>query len=44
VYNQVRNRINTSFNDMGEQQLKHVSEPVRVYAIPRSRQNPKITG
>jgi len=33
VYNQVRNRINTSFNDMGEQQLKHVSEPVRVYAI-----------
>jgi len=33
VYNQVRNRIKASFRDMGDQTVKHVSRPVRAYAI-----------
>lgn len=33
VYNQVLNRIDAVFNDMGEQEVKNVSRPVRVYSI-----------
>ncbi|HSG18125.1 MAG TPA: adenylate/guanylate cyclase domain-containing protein [Anaerolineae bacterium] len=33
VYNQVQNRIDATFNDLGEHQVKNVSRPVRVYAI-----------
>ena len=33
VYNQVRNRIDAEFRDMGEKEIKHVSQPIRVYAI-----------
>ena len=33
VYEQVKNRIEQNFEDLGEQQLKHVAAPVRVYAI-----------
>jgi TolB-like protein/Tfp pilus assembly protein PilF len=33
VYNQVRNRIDAVFTDMGEQEVKHVSQPVSVFAI-----------
>ena len=33
VYNQVRNRIDADFRDMGEKEIKHVSQPIRVYAI-----------
>jgi adenylate cyclase len=33
VHNQVRNRIDCKYDDMGEHQVKHVSEPVRVYRI-----------
>ncbi len=33
VYHQVRNRIEATFDDWGEQEVKHVSQPVRVYAI-----------
>ena len=36
VYNQVRNRIEASYSDMGEQKVKHVSQPVRVFAINMS--------
>ena len=35
VYNQVRNRIDEIFLDLGHQQVKHVSNPVSVYAIQR---------
>jgi class 3 adenylate cyclase/TolB-like protein len=35
VYHQVRNRIDEIFEDWGEQEVKHVSQPVRVYAIQR---------
>ena len=38
VYNQVRNRIEAEFKDMGEKQVKHVSRPVRVYAIDVTEQ------
>jgi adenylate cyclase len=33
VYNQVKNRIKAAFEDRGEQDVKNVSDPVRVYAI-----------
>lgn len=33
VYEQVRNRIEAAFEDMGEHEVKHVSAPVRVYRI-----------
>ena len=38
VYNQVRNRIDAVFTDMGEQEVKHVSRPVSVYAINPTKQ------
>ncbi len=33
VHNQVVHRIEAEFTDLGEQEVKHVSRPVRVYAI-----------
>ena len=33
VHSQVRNRIEAAYTDLGEQTVKHVSRPVRVYAI-----------
>ena len=33
VYNQVRNRLDHEFEDLGEHKVKHVSAPVRVYGI-----------
>jgi len=39
VYNQVRNRIDAEFRDMGEKEVKHVSQPIRAYAIGVSEQN-----
>jgi len=39
VYNQVRNRIDTEFRDMGEKEVKHVSQPIRVYAIGVTEQS-----
>jgi TolB-like protein/class 3 adenylate cyclase len=37
VYNQVRNRIEADYRDMGEKEIKHVSQLVRVYAIGMSK-------
>ena len=33
VYNQVRNRLDLTFDDLGDKEVKHVSWPVRVFAI-----------
>ncbi len=33
VYNQVRNRVDAIFEDMGQQEVKNVSAPVQVYAV-----------
>jgi adenylate cyclase len=33
VYDQVRNRLDHRFEDLGEHEVKHVSAPVRAYAI-----------
>ena len=33
VYNQVKNRIDVRFEDMGAREVKHVSDPVRAYAV-----------
>ncbi len=37
VYDQVRNRIDATYEDLGEQKVKNVSAPVRVYAIQLDR-------
>ena len=47
VHDQVRNRIDVNYEDMGEQIVKHVSAPVRVYRIngasqPQSSQPVKM--
>jgi adenylate cyclase len=39
VFDQVRNRLDHHFEDLGEHEVKHVSAPVRVYAI-RHRDEP----
>ena len=33
VFDQVRNRVQANFEDLGEHEVKHVSAPVRVYKI-----------
>ncbi len=33
VYEAVRNRIEATFEDLGEQEVKHVSAPVRVFSV-----------
>ena len=33
VYDQVKGKVDTAFEDLGEQQLKNVAEPVRVYRV-----------
>ncbi len=33
VYNQVRNRVDAVFEDMGQQEVKNVSAPVQAYAV-----------
>lgn len=37
VYEQIRNRIDATFDDFGEHEVKHVSTPVRVYIHSGSR-------
>ncbi|MDP6427388.1 MAG: adenylate/guanylate cyclase domain-containing protein [Rhodospirillales bacterium] len=43
VYDQVRNRIDMAVDDMGEREVKHVSAPVRVYAIKPASENQAAT-
>ena len=33
VYNQIRNRVDASWEDMGQQEVKNVSAPVQAYAV-----------
>ena len=33
VYNQVKNRINAEYKDLGPQEVKNVAEPVQAYAV-----------
>jgi adenylate cyclase len=44
VYNQVRNRVDQHFEDIGEHEVKHVSEPVRVYRIGVGGVEPIVMG
>lgn len=41
VYDQVRNRINARYQDLGEHEVKNVSNPVRVYHVG-STENPAV--
>ena len=42
VYDQVRNRLDCRFEDMGEHEVKHVSAPVRVYRVTPGATAPKV--
>jgi adenylate cyclase len=42
VYDQVRNRLDCQFEDMGEHEVKHVSAPVRVYRVGTGATAPKV--
>src|SRR5262249_52845098 len=33
AHDQVRNRLDIAFNDLGEQQVKNITRPVRIYAV-----------
>ncbi len=46
VYNQVRNRLDYQFEDMGEHEVKHVSAPIRVFRILMASDHnlPKLEG
>ena len=37
VRNQVRDRLDYTFDDMGEQQVKNITRPVRVYRVRENR-------
>ena len=41
VYNQIRNRIEHEFEDIGRHQVKHVTTPVQVYRILLGDQKPE---
>src|SRR5258708_4606310 len=40
-YQQVRDKLTIDFEDMGEQQLKNIARPVRVYRLPIGRRAPR---
>ncbi len=42
VYEQVKNRLKCDFEDRGKQQLKHVAEPIGVFAICPGGGNAKV--
>jgi adenylate cyclase len=37
VYDQIRNRVDLSFDDLGERSLKNIAHPVRVFGLRRAR-------
>jgi adenylate cyclase len=40
AYRQVRGKVDLAVRDLGEQQLKNIREPVRVYALPAASAQP----
>ena len=44
VYHLVHNRIPATFNDLGKQKVKNISEPVRVYAINAETHKSLLSG
>lgn len=44
VYEQVRNRIEAKFEDLGEHKVKHVTVPVRVYTLGGSGKHAVVAG
>src|SRR5215831_5952574 len=42
AYDQVRDKVGVEFVDMGEQNLKNIARPVRVYAVVRDGPRPAI--
>ncbi len=44
VYDQVKNKVDAGFNDIGEQAVKNIKEPVRVYKVVRTVSGRVIPG
>src|SRR4029079_10356380 len=44
AYDQVRGKVGVEFTDLGEQNLKNIDRPVRVYAIVRDEPSPATKG
>jgi adenylate cyclase len=44
TYRQIRNRIKLKFRDLGEQKLKNISDPVRVYEVLTSSEKEEFIG
>src|SRR5690242_4403361 len=43
VHDEVRNRLNLSFDDLGERQLKNIATAVRVYRVSREANPDRLT-
>ena len=43
VRDQVRDKVDFGFEDLGEQQVKNIARPVRVYRVPRPSPTPTLT-
>ncbi len=44
VYDEIRNKPGARFKDLGEQRLKNVSRPIRVYQLVATDHPPEATG
>lgn len=44
VYDQVKNKVDAGFTDIGEQEVKNIKEPVRVYKVVRTVSGRVIPG
>ena len=43
IFEQVRDRLPNDFEDLGEQSVKNITRPVRVYRVPLESDNPSST-
>jgi hypothetical protein len=41
VYRHVRERVTFAFEDLGEQQVKNIARPVRIYRVPTALTHPE---
>ena len=44
VYNQVKNKLELNYDDMGEQTVKNIPEPIRVYRVREKEKDIEVQG
>jgi adenylate cyclase len=44
VFDQIKNKLQLDYEDMGEQTVKNIAEPLRVYRIQSSESGRKLPG